>query len=31
MQNLNQLLAQGEGADDKEDILFAAYQHIPDT
>jgi hypothetical protein len=31
MQNLNQLLAQGEGADDKEDILFAAYQHVPDA
>jgi hypothetical protein len=31
MQNLNQLLARGEGADDKEDILFAAYQHVPDT
>ncbi len=31
MQNLNQLLARGEGADDKEDILFATYQHVPDT
>jgi hypothetical protein len=31
MQNLNQLLARGEGADDKEDILFAAYQHVPDA
>jgi hypothetical protein len=30
MQNLNQLLARGEGADDKEDILFSAYQHVPD-
>jgi hypothetical protein len=25
MQNFNQLLARGEGADDKEDILFATY------
>ena len=31
MQNLNQLLARGEGADDKEDILFATYQHVPDA
>jgi hypothetical protein len=31
LQNLNQLLARGEGADDKEDILFAAYQHVPDA
>ena len=31
MQNLNQLFARGEGADDKEDILFAAYQHVPDA
>ncbi len=31
MQNLNQLLSQGEGADDKEDILFTAYQHISDA
>ena len=31
MQNLNQLLSRGEGADDKEDILFAAYQHVPDA
>ena len=31
MQNLTQLLARGEGADDKEDILFAAYQHVPDA
>ena len=31
MQNLNQLLSQGEGADDKEDILFAASQHVPDA
>ena len=31
MQNLNQLLARAEGADDKEDILFSAYQHVPDA
>ena len=31
IQNLNQLLSRGEGADDKEDILFAAYQHVPDA
>ena len=31
MQNLNQLLARGEGADDKEDIWFTAYQHVPDA
>jgi len=31
MQNLNQLLARGEGADDKEDSLFATYQHVPDA
>jgi hypothetical protein len=31
VQNLNQLLAQGEGADDKEDILFSAYQNVPDA
>ncbi len=31
MQNLNQLLSHGEGADDKEDILSAAYQHVPDA
>ncbi len=24
-------MARGEGADDKEDILFAAYQHVPDV
>ena len=29
MQNLNQLLARGEGGEDKEDILFSAYQHFP--
>jgi hypothetical protein len=31
MQNLNQLLARGEGADNKEDILFAMYQHVPNA
>lgn len=31
MQDLNQLLSWGEGADNKEDILFAAYQHVPDA
>ncbi len=31
MQNLNQLLARGEGADGKEDILFSAYQHVPNN
>jgi hypothetical protein len=31
MQNLNQLLARCEGADDRENILFAAYQHVPDA
>jgi hypothetical protein len=31
MQNLNQLLSQGEWADDKEVILSAAYQHVPDA
>jgi len=31
MQNLTHLLARGEGPDDKEDILFAAYQHVPDA
>jgi hypothetical protein len=31
VQNLNQLLSRGEGADDKEDILFSAYQHVPDA
>ncbi len=28
MQNLTQLLSRGEGSDNKEDILFAAYQHV---
>ena len=31
MQNLCQLLFQGEGADDKEVINFAAYNHVPDA
>ena len=30
IKNLNQLLSRGE-ADDKEDILFADYQHLPDA
>ena len=31
MQHLNQLFSWGEGADDRGDILFAAYQHVPDA
>ena len=30
-QKMNQLVSRGEGADNEEDVLLAAYQHIPDV